>query len=228
MVSALGGVVSRPALFGKFWFDSGATRIWTGAGDVLLDGETYTGAGDLIGYELPQEGNGRRQSGVTLTLSGIDAAWISVALAENYQGRRCEIWAAEMSEAGAVIADPIRLFKGFIDVFTIQETGDTCTVAVTIERAGIDRRADNSRYDNEEQQRRFAGDVFFEFLPSLREKEITWGVPSQAVQAAGQGGFSGAVRDLVRGGSNVIPVNPGSGIGSQPILPQRPTGRGRR
>lgn len=188
MVAALEAPVSRPAFFAKFAFDSGPVRIWTGFGDVDFEGDTYTGAGDLIGYELPQESNGQRQSGVSLTLSGIDATWISLGLSENYQGRVCEVWLAELDVTGVVVSSPIRLFKGLVDVLTIQETGDTCTVALSVERAGIDFRADNSRYDTEEQQRRFPGDLGFEFLPSLAELEIPWGVPTGNQQSVSQPG----------------------------------------
>ncbi len=191
MGAALDGAVSRPAFFARFGFDSGVVRLWTGAGSVDFDGESYLGAGDLIGYELPQESNGQRQSGVTLTLSGIESTWISLGLAENYQGRTCEIWYAELDETAAVVSSPLRLFKGLVDTMTIQETGETCTVALAVERAGIDFRADNSRYDHEDQQRRFAGDLGFEFLPTLEELEIPWGVPSGNTASIAQPGNTG-------------------------------------
>jgi hypothetical protein len=200
MVSALEGVVSRPAFFAKFHFDSGDVRLWTGYGNVDFDGETYLGAGDLIGYELPQESNGQRQSGVTLTLQGIENTWISVGLTEDYQGRDCEIWYAELDASAQVVNAPIRLFKGLCDTLAIQETGETCTVALTVERAGIDFRADNSRYDNEDQQRRFPGDKGFEFLPTLEEMEIPWGVPTTNSASVAQPGNTGATSQPPLGG----------------------------
>lgn len=77
-------------------FDSGAINLWTGYGDLLVDGTTYTGAGNLINIDQSAESLEMRANGFNVQLSGIDSSILSVALQEPYTGRPINVKTAFM------------------------------------------------------------------------------------------------------------------------------------
>lgn len=161
-----------PILLFKAEFDSGDLNLWTGVGDIVWNSDTYTGAGNLLEVTAVEETQDLKANGVQFTLSGISASIIATALTEDYQGRDVSIWFG-LLESGAVKADPFLLFKGRMDVMTIDESADTATIMLTAESVLIDlERPNERRYTDEDQQTEYAGDLGFEFVASLQEKEI--------------------------------------------------------
>ena len=79
--------VLKSAFLVEAQFSSGAIDLWTGYGDLVLDGKTYTGAGNLLNIDSSSESLEMRANGFTVTLSGIDASILSIALQEPYTGR---------------------------------------------------------------------------------------------------------------------------------------------
>ena len=58
----------------------------------------------------------------------------------------------------------------------IDEGPETATIALNLEnRLIVLDRAKERRYTHEDQQLSFAGDLGFEFVPDLQDKEIIWG-----------------------------------------------------
>lgn len=82
-------------------FDSGTTRVWSGVGDLVWNGNTYQGAGELLGLGAPSETTDVRAEGAQVSLSGIPAAWISTALQEPYQGRTARMHLGFMQDFSA-------------------------------------------------------------------------------------------------------------------------------
>lgn len=166
----------QPRFFFEAEFDSGTLRLWTGIGPIIWNGAEWTGAGGLIALSELTESQELKAVGFTITLSGISASIISLALAEDYQGRPVNVWIGAMNEQGQVIADPHKIQGGRMDVMEINEAGETCTVSVQIESRLIDlERAREHRYEHEDQLALHASDLFFEYGPSIQEKPIIWG-----------------------------------------------------
>jgi hypothetical protein len=183
LVDVLNGDAMSPAILVKMDFDAAPVFLWTGTGDLAWDGDTYTGAGDLLGFEFPEENNSGAVSGLTFTLSGAESTWVSVALSQTYKGRKAEMFLAEVTHApNAVVGAPVRLFKGVMDTMFSDDDGAEATISVTVERYSIDPTASGFLWDNEEQQRRFPGDKGLEYVPSMAEAELDWGVPNSAAQ----------------------------------------------
>jgi hypothetical protein len=66
-----------------------------------------------------------------------------------------------------------------MDVPTLRDDAETCTVTVTYEGRLIDLgRAREWRYTHESQQQLAPGDRGFEYVAGLQDKEILWGAPS--------------------------------------------------
>ena len=80
-----------PAVLVEAQFDSGTLRFWTGSGNLIVGGETYTGAGDILSVSPAAESQSVRANGITVGLNGITSALVSVALNEDCQNRPVKI-----------------------------------------------------------------------------------------------------------------------------------------
>lgn len=151
-------------------FDSAPLRIWTGAGNRTLEGNTYTGAGYLLSIsELSEVADMAAQSS-TVTLSGLSSEVLTYALTEPYQGRTARVLLIINDE------DPIEVFGGFMDVMTIDDTPEGGTVSLTIESRLVElERTKSFRYTDENHRTRHPDDSFFSYVSSLQDKEILWG-----------------------------------------------------
>jgi len=154
-------------------FDSGTLRIWNGYGDLTLGGNTYTGGGTLIGVSAVEETSEIGAKGITMSLEGISSSILSYALTENYKNRIVSVYVGAIT-SGTVSS--YKVFSGRMDVMTISENGDTCSVSLTAESRLIDlERPRVRRWTSEDQKNIDANDKGFEFVNSLQEATIKWG-----------------------------------------------------
>lgn len=165
-----------PIFLCEFLFDSGAIRFWNGYGDLVWSGNTFTGAGNIIGMSEYQETQGLEAKGFTFTLSGISSTIISLALQEPYQGRVCSLYIGALDkDTGILVSDPYQLFSGLMDVMEINESGETCSISVSAEsKAIIMTRAKERRYTDEDQRSEYPSDIGFNFVTQLQDKEVLW------------------------------------------------------
>jgi len=151
-------------------FDGGTLRIWTGYGDLEINGDTYTGSGALLSIDGLMETGDLSANNATVSLSGVPSSLISAALTESYQGREARIY------FGINGQDPIEVFGGFMDVMIIEETGTTSTISLTIESRLVElERLRPFRYTDESHQDRYPGDTMFSYVSSIQDKKIAWG-----------------------------------------------------
>lgn len=165
----------EPFLLFQGEFTTGTVRAWSGIGDLIWNGFTWTGTGTLLSVSPVQETAETSANGITVNLNGVPSELLSLALQSCKQGAAGYIYLGFLN-SGAVISDPILLFEGRLDIPSIQEEGDTATISISYESRLIDlERPRETRYTNEDQQREFAGDLGFEFVPKLQDKALTWG-----------------------------------------------------
>ncbi|MCY1248566.1 hypothetical protein D9M72_620100 [compost metagenome] len=109
-------------------------------------------------------------------MSGVSVEYLALALddAAIVQGTPLTILTAIVNEAGMVIDAPID-WDGRLDTMSIEEDGDTCTIAVTAESSAVDLlRGSPLTYSNVDQQQLYPGDRAFEFVNSQKGKPIVW------------------------------------------------------
>lgn len=165
----------RPCLLVRAEFDSGVVTLWSGIGDLVYGGETYQGGGALLGISEVKETQNLEASGVKTTLSGIPSEYVALALLENYSGRPIQIFFAVIDSMGGITA--VEIFGGQMDLMDIQENGDTASITISSESSLIRlKRAANRTYTPEDQKLRYADDKFFDYVPTLQDKQIVWGV----------------------------------------------------
>lgn len=179
MLAAIAAGTVRPALLYEGTFYSGGDvylRLWTGVGDLSWDSKTWTGGGSLLSISNLDETTDLRAVGFSVTLSGMDSSFISLAQQSVRQGKAGKLWLALFDAAGALLADPYLLKRGRFDVIPIKDDGQTCTIQATYEDRLVDlERPRDRRYTHEDQQIDYPGDRGFEYVPSLQNMDIAWG-----------------------------------------------------
>ena len=177
-------------------FDTAPLRLWTGIGDLEVGDDTYTGGGTLLTLDDIQETSDISATGAKVTLSSIPSTIISLALREQYQGRRATIYFGLLNvgdnyllredgtyvlqeNSGKIIissADElINIFEGYLDQMNIAEGPNTSAITVSIESKLIDlNRKRIKRFTHEDQQRRFPGDLGFNNVEPLQDKRFDW------------------------------------------------------
>lgn len=178
MQSLLTAEVIRPILLIDLMFDTAPLYLWNGVGNLSYDSKTYIGAGTLLSVGGITESTELQANGTSIVLSGIGSALTQVARDEDYQGRLAYIKLGAMDENADVIATPIELFSGFMDVMTITESGETSSIALTIENRLIAfDRTNVRRYTDQDQKIDYASDYGLEHVTAIQEMEVRWGRP---------------------------------------------------
>lgn len=178
MLAAYAAETLRPIVFVAADFPSGITRLTSAPYDITWDGYTWTGRGQLLSIDEIEESETLSARGVRIALSGIPPALVSLAFDEHYQGRDLTIWQGLLDAGHQVIADPYSPWAGRMDVMSI-ELGEAATITLT----GAHRLADmdrprGGRCNDADQQSRYPGDKFFEFLESMQNAQLVWGFPT--------------------------------------------------
>lgn len=172
-LTALAGDTVYPVLFILGEFDSGDLQLWSGVGDKDWDSRTWTGAGHVLDVSAVKEDRSRRFKEMTFTLSGLDAANISLVENEDYQDRPAHVWFGLLDADGAVVADPTEVFQGEVDVIRDRDEGETATIVCTVSiEDTAQERARNTRYTDQDQRRIDATDTFFAYVTEIQDLEI--------------------------------------------------------
>ena len=178
--NAITSQVVRPLLAVELEFSTGTLRFWNGYGDLTMtaggSSNTFTGLGDLMGVSAVSESDQVEAIGASLSLTGIKSSLISSALSANYTNRNASIFLGLFDTNKSVIADVYTLFKGKMDIMKIDEGAESATIVLNLENRLIALDSPKERrYTHEDQQLSFSGDLGFEFVPDLQDKEIIWG-----------------------------------------------------
>jgi hypothetical protein len=166
----------RPFYLASIQFRSGTSYLWTGYGNLTWGGQTWLGVGALGSVSAIQESNAVQADNITLMLSGVPTSLIGQAITECQQNYAVRVYFGFMNDSGAVIVDPAKCFDGRLDVPTIQDGADTCTITITAENLLVSlQRASNRRYTTPDQQLNIAGDVGFSYVPHIQTWVGLWG-----------------------------------------------------
>lgn len=172
--NALDDAVIEPFFAVELLFDDSPLRLWAGIGDATIDGNTYTGAGNLINISTVEETTEMAVRGATITLSGVPSSLLSLALQEPYQGRVCNLYFGVVS--GSTYSNLTQVFSGYMDEMNIDEGGETSTVELNVENKLIDlERVRVARYTDGYQKSLYPNDKGLQFVESLQDREIVWG-----------------------------------------------------
>ena len=153
----------------------GVTRLWSGLGNITINGNTYLGAGSLGSVNAMQETAELRPIPLKLELSGIPAENVRAALENRYVGNECTIYFGTLTHTLA-ITGVYTMWKGRVDTMEYSDNERTAQISITVESRLIDfERARVRYYTPEDQKTRFPGDEGFAFVAGLQDRDIGWG-----------------------------------------------------
>jgi hypothetical protein len=176
MTTEVGKAELRPFLLFEGDFATGTVRAWSGIGPLIWDGRTWQGTGTLLSITDVYEDAEISAKGISATLNGIPSELISLALQSCRQGSLGRVYLGFFDDSNNIIADPILLFEGKLDIPVIDEEGETSSISISYESRLIDlERPRESRYTDEDQKREFPGDLGCAFVVALQDKNIVWG-----------------------------------------------------
>jgi hypothetical protein len=161
-------------------FASGAVRAHMGAGDIVLNGLTYSGLGEFASLsEISERPDARDFSAVSVGLKGIDPALLSkVPTRSEYVGRFATITLVAFNPETYQPITPLEaaLFEGFMDVMTFERQESTASITLTLKHFDSLYAQTIGLWNTSEHQKgEYSGDTIFDLIPTLQDKEIRWG-----------------------------------------------------
>lgn len=172
--------VIRPFIATEMFFTSGTVRLNSMTRNISFDPGTglqeFGGIGDLGSISAVEETAETKATSIQLTLSGIPSEFISISLQEQYQGEDCIVYFGLLNESLTLLSTPTVLFKGQMDTMDLF-IGQTASITILVQsRMARWEEPNVGRYTNEDQQAKFPGDKFLEFVPQMQNRELNWGI----------------------------------------------------
>jgi hypothetical protein len=177
VITALGAPNVRLVMFIELELDGPFYVRYAAIGhDIVWNSVTWSGLGKVLAVDPIREIGSIESTGVRLTLSGVPSDLISLARQEHVLGRRATIWVGVYSEAGALIAAPVKEFEGRIDNMEIDDASDNSQVLVSLESKLVSlMSAENALYTDAEQRRRSPNDGSMRFVNTVVERTLAYG-----------------------------------------------------
>ena len=170
-------------------FDGAPTYACNAYHDIDYDGNTYSAAGHFLGFRALSETSQLQLRQVTITLSGVDGAYVSDVLNQSYIGRDLRIMLGFLKDDHTLESTPLTIFEGFMDAPTVTfDPNGKCTVELigTSDFAKWDQTA-GRRTNDAEQQALFPGDRGFQFA-TAKVSQVSWGGTTVSTSGGGPGG----------------------------------------
>lgn len=170
----------------KMEFVSETIYVWNGHYDLTVGGNTYKPLHGIGQIEGISQSSGIQSETVTIKAFGIPEQTpdlLSLALEETPEANQqlITIYIQLFDEDWQAVGNPIPIWWGFMQPPRVElsemteEAGSVQTITLTAENAFFNRsRPAFGRYTDRDQQNRSDGDLFFQFVPSLLFKSITW------------------------------------------------------
>lgn len=111
--------------------------------------------------------------GLTLTLPGVDAGQIALAM-DDVEGAALRMYIALVDPADGTVADGIQVWSGELDVPGWQDGPEASVIFTAEHRGTLALRPKPARYTDDEQQRRYPGDTSLNFDASTDAAGIVW------------------------------------------------------
>lgn len=173
--------------------------VWTGTGTIRFDDSDgverdWLGATPLL-YSIDSVGEATDGSatGLKATLFQIPPEFADDIADQATKGVLGEAYVGALNETFQTVEAVKLLFKGRLDDYRVTDGGDSLNVETTLESRSIDqRRPSIKKFTNEYQQRRYPGDLLFEYLPQMTEISVIWA--KGEAQGASLGGGGSATR----------------------------------
>ena len=174
-LTAIASTHVRPLVFVKLEFDSATQYLHNGVGTYTWGGFTWTGIGALGEVSQIEESIDLSPYGVTMSMCAFDPTLLAIAVGEPVFNRPVAMYIGLLDENGVLVADPQERWSGYMDSMTISLGGND---AIALQCESEDRyldQANGSLFTDEDQQLRYSGDLFFQYLDQMMDAKVFGG-----------------------------------------------------
>lgn len=163
----------------EIFFDSGVSRVHSGVGQIMINGNVYEGTGALGQVSSIPEENSTSPTSIQLTLCGLDSSMISITLNEKVVNKLVNCYIAVFDDTMQQLAYNV-IYKGSITQ-TALIAGEEGAVSYTVSNIFQNwSKGLPNRYTDESQQRMNSGDRIFRYVGQMSERSIYWGSAKDA------------------------------------------------
>jgi len=137
---------------------------------------TYLAQGQFLGFGNVTESRDIRVSSMAITFTAVDYTTLGYVLNNEYIDRRVVLYRAVLDDNYQIDSTKVfQYFDGRINDFSISESPNEATMALSVSSQFADYERTNGRRTNStSQQRFFSTDVGLEFAPQI-QTDIKWG-----------------------------------------------------
>lgn len=158
---------------------SGVSRLHSGLGELVIDGEVYYGVGAMGSVSPQKEQLSTSPTKLTLGLTGLDNSLLAEVMRERIVDRTAWLYLVVMGEDGVPLNACLQ-FKGRI-AQTPVKAGRTNTIQLTISNIFEDwQKGLNRRNTDESHRRDNPGDRFFRYQDQMTDRSIYFGSKKDA------------------------------------------------
>ncbi len=174
-LTAIAAAHIRPIVFVALEFDGGTEYIHNAVGNYVTLGQTWQGIGALGEVSPIEEGLDLSPFAVSFQLNALNSDLMAIVQGEEPFNRRATIYIGYLDDNGVLVADPQIRWRGLMDNFTVRLGMENGIALAAESHLRFFDRANGSLFTDEHQQRRYSGDLFFQFQQQIQDAQITWG-----------------------------------------------------
>jgi len=166
-----------PVVLVSLTFKSGTRYVWSGAGPLVWNGNTFLGVGTLGSIGSISGGMDVTANGTSVTLSGIDLIYLGESMTDIQIGAQAQIWFGAVVIPNTMVGAPYRIFRGTVDQPSISVDKDKVSITLALETRMFDlQRAQQKRYTSGEQNLAHPNDSGFDWVEALSAQALRWGM----------------------------------------------------
>jgi len=169
--------------FVKIQLDGLTILLHNHVGNIVVGSDTYLGLGGLGRISDIVENNEITNEPLTLQLATITDETVHIVkdiaqsvVDEDWRGRKVEVFIGIPDPITQILVDdPFIVFSGEVShIFRTVDMGQFDLNVVCVRRWADWSRKNERRYTDAEQQSRYSGDKFFQFVASMETRQIPW------------------------------------------------------
>lgn len=150
-------------------------RLTDASHDLVYNSNTYSASDYFLDFDSVNESSEVRVGSVSMMLSSIGSTHTNELSSGQYIGKQFLAYRAFLDSSGAIIGDPILIYDGRVDGYSISDSGDSSTITVSIASHWSDFGKKSGRKTNPNSQKlHFSSDEGFEFS-AMSVTDIKWG-----------------------------------------------------
>lgn len=169
-----------PLMLLEIAFKNGVTRVHSGLGEIIFEGQKFLGLGDIGKVSVIRQESGDSPDRLNLTLSSFDDSVRGEALEARYVGQPVKLWLAVLDDDWRIKASQM-IWRGSISDGGVT-VGENNQITLTVSNRLEDwDKARPDRYTDESQNSRHPGDRIFIYMPQMAEYPIYWGSEKSSI-----------------------------------------------